>query len=75
MDNQEHHPHCVFMSNSYSQDYGQPEDEYDNDEEEFKDGMGCFLLFLLIVIFLLFAMLIIAEHNKTEKKQTREKKY
>lgn len=73
MDNQEHHPHCVFMSNSYSHDYREPEDDYDNDEEEFKDGMGCFLLFLLIVIFLLFATLIIAEHNKTEKSKQEKK--
>lgn len=74
MDNQEHHPHCIFMSNSYSQDYGEPEDDYDdNDEEEFKNGMGCFLLFLLIVIFLLFAMLIVAEHNKTEKSKQEKK--
>ena len=74
MDNQEYHPHCVFMSNSYSQDYGKPEDDYDDDdEEEFKNGMGCFLLFLLIVIFLLFAMLIVAEHNKTEKSKQEKK--
>ena len=74
MDNQEHHPHCVFMSNSYSQDYGKPEDDYDyDDEEELKNGMGCFLLFLLIVIFLLFAMLIVAEHNKTEKSKQEKK--
>ena len=74
MDNQEHHPHCVFMSNSYSQDYGKPEDDYDyDDEEELKNGMGCFLLFLLIVIFLLFAILIVAEHNKTEKSKQEKK--
>lgn len=73
MDNQEHHPHCVFISNSYSQDYGKPEDDYDDDDEEFKNGMGCFLLFLLIVIFLLFAMLIVAEHNKTEKSKQEKK--
>ena len=75
MDNQEHHPHCVFMSNSYSQDHGKPEDDYDydDDEEELKNGMGCFLLFLLIVIFLLFAMLIVAEHNKTEKSKQEKK--
>ena len=75
MDNQEHHPHCIFMSNSDSQDYGKPEDDYDDDDddEEFKNGMGCFLLFLLIVIFLLFAMLIVAEHNKTEKSKQEKK--
>lgn len=67
MDNQEHHPHCVFMSNSYSQDYGEPEDDYDDDEKELSDGMGCLLLFFLIVIFSLFAMLIIAQHERSEK--------
>ncbi len=74
MDNQEHHPHCVFMSNSYSQDYGKPDDDYDFDEEDLKGGMGCFLLFLLIVVFSLFAMLIIAEHYKTEKTK-KEKRW
>ena len=75
MDNQEHHPHCVFMSNNYSQDYGKPEDDYDDgyDEEDFKGGMGCFLLFLLIVIFSLFSMLIIAEHYKTEKSKQEKR--
>ena len=75
MDNQEHHPYCVFVSNSYSQDYGKPEDDYDDgyDEEDFKGGMGCFLLFLLIVIFSLFSMLIIAEHYKTEKSKQEKR--
>ena len=75
MDNQEHHPYCVFVSNSYSQDYGKPEDDYDDgyDEEDFKGGMGCFLLFLLIIIFSLFSMLIIAEHYKTEKSKQEKR--
>lgn len=67
MNNQEHHPHCVFMSNNYSQDYGKSEDDYDDDEKELSDGMGCLLLFFLIVIFSLFAMLIIAQHERLEK--------
>lgn len=76
MDNQEHHPHCVFMSNSYSQDYGKPQDDYDYDddeEKELKDGIGCFLLFGLIGIFAAFSILIIAEHNKTEKIKQEKK--
>ncbi len=66
MDNQEHHPYCVFMSNNYSQDYGQPQNDY-NDEEEFKSTLGCFLFFVLIVIFSAFFILLITEHNKAEK--------
>lgn len=75
MDNQEHHPHCVFVSNSYSQDYGKPENDYDydDDEKELEGGMGCFLLFVLIVLFSVFTVLIIAEHNKTEKIKQEKK--
>ena len=68
MDNKEHHPHCVFMSNNYSQDY------YDDDDaKELSDGMGCLLLFFLIVIFSLFAMLIIAQHERSEKVKQEKK--
>lgn len=69
MDNKEHHPHCVFMSNNYSQDY------YDDDDDakELSDGMGCLLLFFLIVIFSLFAMLIIAQHERSEKVKQEKK--
>ena len=77
MDNQEHHPHCVFVSNSYSQDYGKPDDydyDDDDDEKELREGLGCFLLFALIALFSVFTVLIIAEHNKTEKIK-KEKKW
>ena len=68
MDNKEHHPHCVFMSNNYSQDY------YDDDDaKELSDGMGCLLLFFLIVIFSLFARLIIAQHERSEKVKQEKK--
>lgn len=74
MDNQEHHPHVIFSSETcsfhYSQDcYKSSYHERDDNDDDTEYGCGCMVLFGVIFVFIVFFALLTFSAGNCKKNE------